>query len=318
VKKQLYSTILITTVVSLMMIFLYFLYKKGISPFDSFFTFLSIIGFPVFLFLTTNYLFEKFISTNSRNKFEDELFSILMNNNNPIPTLEEDLELIDVDDEGIVFTYDDEQEDEHEMQNKEEVEEKILSTDINSNTESKKETDYYIKQNNEENEIISNNELPNDNLVKDTEIKSSQENSITHNKKFSARKVDWEKVNQLKNDIGKVGEEIAVQYFKTIYKEVKHASLFFDGLGYDLELIDNENQEFYAEIKTTTKEFGQNIFMSQNEVDFMNNNPDKFILCIVHDLNLDNKEAEIKIVSGKEEINNFFDFEAQSFSISFK
>ncbi len=317
-KKQLYSTILITTVVSLMMIFLYFLYKKGISPFDSFFTFLSIIGFPVFLFLTTNYLFEKFISTNSRNKFEDELFSILMNNNNPIPTLEEDLELIDVDDEGIVFTYDDEQEDEHEMQNKEEVEEKILSTDINSNTESKKETDYYIKQNNEENEIISNNELPNDNLVKDTEIKSSQENSITHNKKFSARKVDWEKVNQLKNDIGKVGEEIAVQYFKTIYKEVKHASLFFDGLGYDLELIDNENQEFYAEIKTTTKEFGQNIFMSQNEVDFMNNNPDKFILCIVHDLNLDNKEAEIKIVSGKEEINNFFDFEAQSFSISFK
>lgn len=301
-----------------MMIFLYFLYKKGISPFDSFFTFLSIIGFPVFLFLTTNYLFEKFISTNSRNKFEDELFSILMNNNNPIPTLEEDLELIDVDDEGIVFTYDDEQEDEHEMQNKEEVEEKILSTDINSNTESKKETDYYIKQNNEENEIISNNELPNDNLVKDTEIKSSQENSITHNKKFSARKVDWEKVNQLKNDIGKVGEEIAVQYFKTIYKEVKHASLFFDGLGYDLELIDNENQEFYAEIKTTTKEFGQNIFMSQNEVDFMNNNPDKFILCIVHDLNLDNKEAEIKIVSGKEEINNFFDFEAQSFSISFK
>lgn len=140
----------------------------------------------------------------------------------------------------------------------------------------------------------------------------------SNNKKFNARKIEWEKVNQLKSDIGKAGEEIAVQYLKTIYKEVNHASLNWDGLGYDLELIDNENQVFYAEVKTTTKEFGQNIFMSQNEVNFMNQHPDRFKLCVVYRLDLMNKTAEIKLLNGKEEINNFFDFEVQSFSISFK
>ena len=250
---------------------------------------------PLLIFLSANWIYEKYISKHSDNITAPKIINTVDN--------------IDISENLIENTPNIEiQTSSNEEENKIE-QNKIVINEIE------------LEIQNEYSEVIEDKTTVAIEKEKEANIQTIETNQSTPinlNKKFSARKVDWEKVNQLKSDIGKAGEEIAVQYFKTIYKEVKHSSTIWDGLGYDIELIDIDDIKFYTEIKTTTKEFGQNIFMSQNEVDFMNNNPDKFILCIVHDLNLDNKEAEIKIVSGKEEINNFFDFEAQSFSISFK
>ncbi len=296
-RKILYTILLLASTILIVLLFCYCLYIANISPIDNFFAFCSVIAIPLLVFLTAFWILEKYILKTSKTVIE-------LNTN----TTEEIINDVEVQENN-------EGPDENEYQ------ELITNNNLPEEVQSENK-----KINNQpivvDTEIIVENKADYNIQVEPLEIKSNTEISqplITNTQKeFVAKKVDWEKVNQLRSDIGKVGEEIAVQYLKTIYKEVKHASLAFDGLGYDIELIDSENQVFYAEVKTTTQNFGQNIFISQNEVDFMNNHPEKFILCIVHNLDVQNKDAKIKILTGKDEISDFFDFEAQSFSISFK
>lgn len=304
-KKALYS-ILFTSSIILACILFYFVNKYDISHLNNLYTFFLFVLISIIYSSAIIGFWQSNIAKSKNKTSKKDSITIFDNKSVPIdtyPTTE------------VLIPSDSTREDINLLTNEEEPYTQPPQTrlEINSDTNKKNEEAF----SNDTTTTFSEEETSQTNPP---DILNTEDSKVleSNNKKFTARKVDWEKVNQLKSDIGKAGEEIAVQYFKTIYKEVNHASLNWDGLGYDLELTDNENHVFYAEVKTTTKEFGQNIFMSQNEVDFLNNHPETFVLCIVYRLDLSNNDAEIKLLNGKEEINNFFDFEAQSFSISFK
>ena len=137
-------------------------------------------------------------------------------------------------------------------------------------------------------------------------------------KRFTARKIDWEKARDRNNEIGDQGEEFALEFeidrlVETLsiertkaMKNVQHLSrLQGDGLGYDIFSINDNGSPRYIEVKTTSGGFNQPFYMSKNERNFFEEYGDSAFIYRVYNFNKKTRHGDVRIISNSE---LFYDF----------
>lgn len=137
-------------------------------------------------------------------------------------------------------------------------------------------------------------------------------------KRFIGRKVDWEKVRDRNNEIGDQGEEFVLEFeidrlIETLAIErakamqnVQHLSrLQGDGLGYDISSINNDGSPRYIEVKTTSGDFNQPFFKSENERRFFEEYGDSAFIYRVYNFDKESRHGNVKIISSSELFSDF-------------
>ena len=137
-------------------------------------------------------------------------------------------------------------------------------------------------------------------------------------RRFIGRKVDWEKVRDRNNEIGDQGEEFILEFeidrlIETLSIErakamqnVQHLSrLQGDGLGYDISSINDDGSPRYIEVKTTSGDFNQPFFMSENERRFFEEYGDSAFIYRVYNFDKEARHGNVKIISSSELFSDF-------------
>ena len=137
-------------------------------------------------------------------------------------------------------------------------------------------------------------------------------------KRFTARKVDWEKVRDRNNEIGDQGEEFVLEFetdrlVETLslkrtkaIQNVQHLSrLQGDGLGYDIYSINNDGSPRYIEVKTTSGDFNQPFFMSENERRFFKEYGESAFIYRVYNFNKEARHGDVKVVTSSDLFSDF-------------
>ena len=137
-------------------------------------------------------------------------------------------------------------------------------------------------------------------------------------KRFIGRKVDWEKVRDRNNEIGDQGEEFVLEFeidrlIETLSIErakamqnVQHLSrLQGDGLGYDISSINDDGSPRYIEVKTTSGDFNQPFFMSENERRFFEEYGNSAFIYRVYNFDKEARHGNVKIISSSELFSDF-------------
>jgi hypothetical protein len=149
-----------------------------------------------------------------------------------------------------------------------------------------------------------------------------QHNIITkikeRTKRFTARKIDWEKARDRNNEIGDQGEEFVLEFeidrlietltiHRTIaLQNVQHLSrLQGDGLGYDISSVNDDGSPRYIEVKTSSGGFNQPFYMSKNEKHFFEEYGESAFIYRVYNFNRETRRGNVKIISQTELFSNF-------------
>lgn len=143
-------------------------------------------------------------------------------------------------------------------------------------------------------------------------------------KRFAARKTDWERVGEKKGEIGKLGEEFAMEFEtsrlaafggKDAAQYVEHSSrLRGDGLGYDISSINENGTPRFIEVKTTTGGFDTPFYMSENEKCFFEEYGESAFLYRVYDFDVQAHCGKIEILS-KDRLFSDFSFGAAAWQV---
>lgn len=137
-------------------------------------------------------------------------------------------------------------------------------------------------------------------------------------RRFTARKIDWEKARDRNNEIGDQGEEFALEYEidrliealaidRTLATQnVQHLSrLQGDGLGYDISSINDDGSPRYIEVKTTSGDFNQPFYMSKNERHFFEEYEDSAFIYRVYNFNRETRRGDVRIITQTELFSDF-------------
>jgi hypothetical protein len=137
-------------------------------------------------------------------------------------------------------------------------------------------------------------------------------------RRFIGRKVDWEKLRDRNNEIGDQGEEFVLEFeidrlIETLSIEraiatqnVQHLSrLQGDGLGYDISSIKDDGSPRYIEVKTTSGDFKQPFYMSENERRFFEEYGDSAFIYRVYNFNKETRHGNVSIISSGELFSDF-------------
>ncbi|HEL9599100.1 TPA: DUF3883 domain-containing protein [Streptococcus suis] len=122
-------------------------------------------------------------------------------------------------------------------------------------------------------------------------------------RKFNARKTDWVRVNEAKQKIGALGEEIvfglltqtAIDSNISLPEHVSKVE--GDGLGYDIRAWDGDGNEIHIEVKTSKEKYSDGFEMSRNEV-LASQSCDHYKIYFVYDLDVKTRECKLKIYDG--------------------
>lgn len=137
-------------------------------------------------------------------------------------------------------------------------------------------------------------------------------------RRFTARKIDWEKARDRNNEIGDQGEEFVLEYeidrlIETLAidrtlatQNVQHLSrLQGDGLGYDISSINDDGSPRYIEVKTTSGDFNQPFYMSKNERHFFEEYEDSAFIYRVYNFNRETRRGDVRIITQTELFSDF-------------
>lgn len=94
------------------------------------------------------------------------------------------------------------------------------------------------------------------------------------NNRNSSGKKDYEKIGKYKKRIGDIGEYIIFNFEKEkikklkLKKEIQHISTKDDNAGYDIKSFNENGEEKFIEVKSTSHKLGNNkIFITANELE---------------------------------------------------
>jgi Domain of unknown function (DUF3883) len=151
-------------------------------------------------------------------------------------------------------------------------------------------------------------------VIQSTEVTIIKEKT----RRFTARKINWEKARDRNNEIGDQGEEFVLEFEidrlietlsidRTIATQnVQHLSrLQGDGLGYDISSINDNGSPRYIEVKTTSGGFNQPFYMSKNERYFFEEYEDSAFIYRVYNFNRETRRGDVRILTQKELFLNF-------------
>lgn len=121
-------------------------------------------------------------------------------------------------------------------------------------------------------------------------IELTETDSVIKESDKKGRKIDYDTLQKQNSMIGFLGEKIVLKYEKNrlnndpdLSQRIEHVSQTKgDGLGYDILSFDNQGNEIFIEVKTTTQGKNTPFYMSSNEVSFANKHPDNYFLYRVY------------------------------------
>lgn len=108
-------------------------------------------------------------------------------------------------------------------------------------------------------------------------------------------------------ELGEAGEEFVYQYERLQVKKYKIAKnkqvrrvakLDGDGLGYDILSYDKQGNEIYIEVKTTTGQEDNSIFITSTELEMSEKFPDQYRLYRVYEFDKINMDGKISVRKG--------------------
>ncbi|WP_336516456.1 DUF3883 domain-containing protein [Pollutibacter soli] len=163
---------------------------------------------------------------------------------------------------------------------------------------------------------------------KQAATKASNEDKNTSKKgRFGiGRKIDFLELNRIKQDIGILGELIALNYEKTqLYEQgisdkiisLEHVSLLDDSLGYDILSFTQKGEKKLIEVKSTNLECTRPFFISDIEYTLMKNEKNYFIYRVFN-INMEDETGEIQIIECAKMFESTYDIEPIVFKVSVK
>ncbi len=129
---------------------------------------------------------------------------------------------------------------------------------------------------------------------------------VNGERSFQGRKTDWSKKQVVSSKLGLLGEELVVHAERQKLKllglddKLEKVEKKLDGQGYDILSFDENGEEIYIEVKTTTGNSDEPFYLSINEKVFCDLNSDKYIIYRLHNYNYKNKTAKIYKIKGTE------------------
>jgi len=151
-------------------------------------------------------------------------------------------------------------------------------------------------------------------ILQDLEVQSQIGNSINLIKKY--KPIDILNANLRFQKTGKKGEELIAEYFeiqklkKQIFSYIWYNKSIETGLPYDFHIQLNNQNTIYIDVKSTSFNFEQPMFFSNQEIEFINNTP-IYEIYRVYDLLEDNAVPKLKICKNSKnlasQINPHFD-----------
>jgi hypothetical protein len=114
---------------------------------------------------------------------------------------------------------------------------------------------------------------------------------------------DFEKEATEKKEIGNAGEELVKQReiaflnSKKMFEEALRVEIVKDGKGYDVFSFDEDGNEKYIEVKTTTGNVLTPFYLSDNEFDFMKQNVGNYFIYRLYNFDLENNFGEFFILN---------------------
>lgn len=153
------------------------------------------------------------------------------------------------------------------------------------------------------------------------------EDKKLRHKRFTARKVDWDRLRDRNNLVGDQGEEFALEQERDRVYEilgdialtaVQHLSkMQGDGLGYDISSINDDGTTRYIEVKTTEGNESTAFYMSENEKRFLEEYREQAFIYRVYDFNIETRHGKIKIISSKELFEKY-KFDPTTYKVTLK
>lgn len=121
---------------------------------------------------------------------------------------------------------------------------------------------------------------------------------------LEGKHVNFTSLQKKRTHVGNSGEEIVLKYEmvnlpKSLRNKVAHASVEEgDGLGYDILSFDENGEEKYIEVKTTTGDWFKSFFVTQHELERSLQEQDSFYLYRLFNLDVDDQKADYFIIRG--------------------
>lgn len=143
---------------------------------------------------------------------------------------------------------------------------------------------------------------------------------------FYTRKLDYEKINKEKQEIGNKGElyvlndqrKIIKQLNPKLVSKVRHVSkLDGDGAGYDIRSFNNEKEINYIEVKTTKGKKETPFYMSVTEFAFYELHRESYIIARVYNFDVNTGKGEIEYVKGND-FEASFEKEVSAYKLRYK
>lgn len=87
--------------------------------------------------------------------------------------------------------------------------------------------------------------------------------------------------------------------------EVGHKGTLGDGLGYDISSINDGGSPRYIEVKTTSGDYNQSFYISENERRFFEEYGNSAFIYRVYNFNKEARHGSVRIISSSELFSNF-------------
>lgn len=135
-------------------------------------------------------------------------------------------------------------------------------------------------------------------LIKREKPKDGFDTMPETNKSFRGVDVDFYGKAKEQKDIGDAGEALVKQREinflkeKGLHEKASLVQIVKDGKGYDILSFDENGNEKYVEVKTTTGNEHSPFFLSDNEVEFMRSNENQYYIYRVYNYDKENNFAE--------------------------
>jgi len=141
-------------------------------------------------------------------------------------------------------------------------------------------------------------------LIKKEKPKDGFEKIPETKKDFKGVDIDFQAKSKEQKDLGDAGEELVklreTEFLKQkkLFDKVPLVQIMPDGKGYDVFSFDENGNEKYIEVKTTTGNEYAPFFLSENEVDFMRLNSNQYSIYRVYYYDEENNFAEFFELTG--------------------
>ena len=138
---------------------------------------------------------------------------------------------------------------------------------------------------------------------------------------FKGKVIDWSQKQSTSKLLGDAGEVHVIEFEKTkllragFNEKAELVSKVKDGSGYDIISFNENGNEIYIEVKTTTGKEDEPFYFSINEKEFVEEQPENYFLYRLHEFRFNPNRAKCFILSGKDFIKKS-EFNATNFEVS--